>query len=183
VDPTFAANVVGFKTVGMPVGAYFPLHPDLDPREQAEHHFAISGAIGLVRGELAPWCDTELMRGCTPAQVLQATIAWSERASELWQRAVTVYTYEFFDHAALANGMTDGATLAGTKLAMAFYNVMPPKAPMPWTPNTLCFWQNSGGEPVPNVPVYHLPNGCPCDTDYFLGDEDALQRALDPAAG
>ncbi len=173
IDATFAANVAGAKAVGLPVGAYFPLHPDLDPVKQALDHFTACKGLGTNPGELAPWLDIELTRGRTPAEVLAATIAWANAASLLWRRRIVVYTYEDFDHAELA-GVAGGASLAGTDLSMAWYNPSSPPVPPPWARVT--WWQNSGGK------AYHLPSYAPCDTDVFLGTEEEFAAACDPTA-
>lgn len=179
LDPRYVANTTAAGAAGLNVGAYFPLHPDVDPVKQARDHFAASKGVGTRPGELAPWCDTELMRGRTPDQVLEATIAWCNEATLLWKRRVTVYTYPYFDHAALMTGAVDGASLAQTNLAMAAYQVQRPSCPPPWT--TMLFCQDSGGKEVPGVPVFRVPNGAPCDHDWFLGTEDEYLAACTPA--
>jgi lysozyme len=173
VDPQFASNVAGGRMAGLSLGAYFVLHPDADPVEQAKLHFTLSKGLGRKKGELAPVCDTELLRGRTPQQVLEATIAWCDQAALLWGRAVTVYSYPNFVRQCL-QGTVPGASLEGTNLWLAAYGVSVPPVLAPW--KSVLFWQDTGGD------EYRVPNGCPCDTDQFAGDEQAFADACEPSA-
>ena len=173
VDPQFASNTVGSRMAGLAPGPYFVLHPDEDPVAQAKLHFTLSKGLGTKKGDLAPVCDTELLRGQTPQQVLEATIAWCNQAALLWGRVPTVYSYPNFVRQCL-QGTLSGASLAGTNLWLAAYGVAAPPVLAPW--KSVLFWQDTGGD------EFRVPNGCPCDTDQFNGDEQAFADACDPSA-
>lgn len=183
VDPRYASNIAGASTAGLVCGAYFPLHPDLPGDAQAEAHFASCKGLGFAPGSLAPWCDSELSRGQSPVGVLGATYAWCLRARELWGRKPTLYTYPWFLADVLGKG-GDLAPLASiANLALASYQAGIPLPPVPWTAATMLFQQDSGGQAAPGVTVYRVPNGCPADTDRFLGSDEDFANACDPAKG
>lgn len=175
IDVTFASNVAGARAAGLNVGAYFPLHPDLDPVQQALDHFNACGGLGSRPGELAPAVDVELLCKQAPDRVLEATIAWCRAAAQRWGRLPDVYTFPYFDAAVLGWGAIDGATLAPTGLWMAAYKRADPPPPhAPWT--RVLWWQRGGGD------TYHAPNGTPCDDDVFLGTEDEYALACNQGA-
>jgi GH25 family lysozyme M1 (1,4-beta-N-acetylmuramidase) len=172
VDVTFDANVTGAKGVGLPVAAYFVLHPWLDPVDQVTRWFDLSKHLGCAHGELPPVIDIELFHTAsvmlTPKEVRTALLATVRAISRLWGRPCFTYTYPDFFRRYILLGATpeELAELAETLLWYAAYTTTMPLPPAPWTKITL--WQDSGGD------RFKLPSGAPCDDDYFIGTQAEL---------
>jgi len=193
-DPTFRSNVDGCRRSGILVGPYFFVHPlpGLDPRAQAEHHFALSGGVGAAGIDLPPAVDIEwptpdkwAKYGCSAAQIRDWMNVYLDQVRFLWARRPLVYTYPDFAH----NVQFSPHVGRDLDLWIASYNVRSwpvdtdrPVVPQPW--KAARFWQWSGG-------TVQLPSGTRVDADAFLGtraelesyaDLDVAIETVDPAA-
>lgn len=182
VDTTFAANVAGARAAGLVVGTYMVPHPipSLDPKEQAQRHCSLSGALGAKSGDLPPVADLEVPApqdwakyGCSAGQIRAWLLAYLAEVEALWGVAPLVYSYPYWLQAI---GVASEPEFARYGLWMADYSRFPkswptdgssPVIPKPWASWT--FWQHAGGTAM------NLPGGGPVDTSVFNGDATALQ--------
>ncbi|HEY2509833.1 MAG TPA: glycoside hydrolase family 25 protein [Polyangiaceae bacterium] len=200
VDPTFRANLLGARAVGIAVGVYhvgFPLpasklHPGRAPEEQAKMHFAASLGVGSKPGTMPPALDFEWPSpvewakwSVTPASAIAWATVYLAQMRQDVGRDAALYLYEDFGlHLAGGPFPTPAenvdalqrvlAPFASSPFWLALYQGAAPGAFGPWTAPTI--WQKSGGGGK-------LPNGAPVDEDLFLGNEDAWQVFLGNAPG
>jgi lysozyme len=181
VDSCFTANVLGVKAAGLTPGAYnfaYPL-PHIDPAQNAKDHFNLTGNLGSSPDELPPTLDLEWPPpgewqkwNCTAKQIRAWALAYLDTAASLWGCIPTLYTYPDFW---MRVGGSSEPTFANYSLWIASYqhphewpdDTMKPFVFAPWGTNWR-LWQSSGGN------FFRLPNGTPCDTDLFNGDDTAL---------
>jgi GH25 family lysozyme M1 (1,4-beta-N-acetylmuramidase) len=168
-DPTFGTNARGSRAAGFARSVYCVEHPDLAPSAQADLHFSLAAGVGTEPGDLPPAIDIELLDGRTGPQVLAATLAYGAEMAKRWGRSkVLLYSYPSF----LAQMLTGASQASMSELAdltylwLARYAGSPGITIAPWP--VISLWQNSGGD------KFRLPNGCPCDTDFFVLSEDAF---------
>jgi|SRR5271166_2667798 len=158
-DPCYSTNIAGMKAAGiLPLAYHFvyplntdPVHPHRDPVSQAQLHFAAAEGVRAC-------CDLEWPTendwnawGINAEFINQWCLAYLAEYSRLDGRPMIIYTYPDF-----AKVVKLSAEYAQYPLWIASYEATP-EVPAPWTDWVI--WQNSGGTD------FHLPNGCPCDTD------------------
>jgi hypothetical protein len=172
LDPTFADNLANGRAAGLKVGAYFVFIPGTDPQDdpitQANAWFSGCGALGTAAGELPPVIDFEIAsKQQTPEQEIASLCSCIVTMTQAWGRAPIIYGYpDMWKRYEAAATPEQLAIIATCLLWYAAYQSNPPSPPAPWT--VVTFWQKSGGT------GYQVQAGDPCDEDYFLGDEAAL---------
>jgi GH25 family lysozyme M1 (1,4-beta-N-acetylmuramidase) len=181
-DAKFHANRDGAKAAGIVVGAYnfaYPL-PHIAPSDAAKQHYDLCEGLGSDPGDLPPALDLEWPEpgdwqkwNCNADQIRGWALGYLDAATSLWGCTPTLYTYPNFWMRIGGPAESEFATYA---LWIASYqhplewpnDTMKPLSFGPWG-GKWAIWQSSGGS------FYKLPNGAPCDTDLFNGDEAALQ--------
>ena len=170
-NPLFDAQVAAVRGAGLIVGAYgfaeaLPddgVHPNRDPRDQAQLFFNASRGLGSQRGDLPFMLDLEdppvsrwAAAGCSSAQIRDWALACLEECQILFGRTPMLYVgLNFWANVAIEGGVDD---FARYPLVMAAYpgpydTVTPPEgavvpnAPAPWTKAT--FWQHGDKLPAP----------------------------------
>lgn len=151
-DETFAANVLGCTSAGIPYAVYRVIAPSSgNPEGQAQRMFDMCGGA-VVR----PWVDVERN---TPLSNTEA-IDWVaklrrmvEKASELFNMPCGVYTYSGFLADSLWRGGLQGPEWNQWPLWCAQYSPVPPRLIAPWTSWTL--WQCSSSATCPGI-VTHV---------------------------
>jgi len=147
-DTSFAHNWSELKRLKIPRGAYHFYRAGHDPVKQAEAFFAIVGK--LDPNDMPPVLDVEVppIEGQTGAQYAENVKKFIEKAEELFERRVVVYT-----GGPIFNSSTRGAAdevlnyISDRDLWLAAYVVNPDKfVPNAWSRRgkTWTLWQKSG---------------------------------------
>lgn len=178
VDNTFARNWRLSRQAGIKRGPYGFFRADQDPIIQA--NTLLKKIVGDYHADdLHPMIDVEVLRGVSPAQVLDGAAKWIEHIRKELGRPVVWYTYPSFcvnkptDDPPGLGGLT--APIMGECLLwVAHYIVSPatgvpyklakPIVPKPWKEWAL--WQTSGNK----GPIGHV------DCNVFWGTEDAFRQ-------
>lgn len=119
-----------------------------------------------------PTPDAWAKWGCSPEQIRKWALDYLDAATSLWGCLPTLYTYPDFW---MRIGGPSESAFAAYPLWIASYqhphewpdNSMKPMSFGPWG-SSWALWQSSGGS------FFKVPNGTPCDTDLFNGDDAAL---------
>lgn len=142
VDPQFAANWAGAKSIGMIRGAYHFFRPARLVVDQVSNFAAQVTALDLQ--DLPPALDLEIPKDnptawitITPAQAIAMAIDWLTRVQTLYNRKPIVYMDLNFYNTVLGGDVGD---LKNYALWIARYtSASDPGAPADW--NSWQFWQ------------------------------------------
>ena len=193
LDPAYSHNLAGCRSNGVWAGGYgfaFPLppdpaHPGREPKDQALHHFRLSGGIGKGPGELPfvvdlewPYPTTSPGRerdgwahwGCSAPQVADWLSEYLAEADALFEGPVGVYTFPWFWNAVWGAIGDDRrgplcAQLARRPLWMASYASRAPAGPDAWpkvadAPRVVV-------EPWRSLAGQRSPDGLPLDWTFW----------------
>jgi GH25 family lysozyme M1 (1,4-beta-N-acetylmuramidase) len=193
VDPAYAASVEGARAAGLYVGAYFPLHVNIDPDAQIANFVRHARDVGCREGEMPPAIDLEVpwdWSGVGRSLVWSRIVRAVRVLGEHFGRAPTIYTSSGWWRDLGAGAPADeGADVAACPLWAAAYSLSRPWTPSgplrpfgPWS--RVALWQYSGDHsvPLPGVtsaacPLSGSPGHGQCqrvDRNAWLGTADEL---------
>ncbi len=157
VDPTFAANYAGMKSVGMVRGSYQFFRASQDPIAQADLLLSRIGTLGP--GDLAPMLDVEVTDGQSNALIDARIATWVAHVKAATGRDPLIYTGPYFWQQI---GSPDQSQ---TTLVVADWGPQCPLVPPTWARWKM--WQYADNGHVPGI-------GPLVDLDSFDGDGAAL---------
>ncbi|MCA1567216.1 MAG: glycoside hydrolase family 25 protein [Acidobacteria bacterium] len=164
VDPEFAANWSGMKSVGLVRGAYHFFRPEQNAVEQANHFLQV---VQLEPGDLPPVIDIELNDGVMGGALIAGVGNWIDTVAQATGMTPMIYTATYFWN----EYMNDG--FGKFPLWLAHYSSAPEPLPKGWANWT--FWQYSQSLSIPGV------SGA-ADHNRFDGAQSDLQALTKPAA-
>lgn len=131
-DPMFIKNVLGARSVGIPIGAYHFFHPDMDAKKQAEFFWSKIRDLNL---DLIPVCDWEDHdKAGESKQVTQIEI-FLKRLEELSGKVPMIYTGKWYIDQVDAKDPKKPLPqwLARYPLWLSDYSPKTVAVPKPWT--------------------------------------------------
>lgn len=165
-DSCFKDNFMHAKSVGLIVGAYQFMRPDLDEVKQAQMMAGQLHEAGWQRGvDIAPILDVE--RGNSEGHTADKMISWLNTQQNLLAVRPEIYGGQF-----IAQNACD-PRLTAWPLMTPFYDHAQCMVPKPWQHWT--FWQWSSSHNVPGIPGH-------VDQDRFRGDMAALKAFVAASA-
>ncbi len=170
VDPRFQENWHALGDTSLLRGAYHFARPGGDPEIQAAHFAATVG--GRTWNTLPPALDLEVDGRLTPAQVVQWTLAFVQKAETLFGQPLIIYTGGLW-----RRGLRDPDVpeLRSRMLWTARYGALPPVVPRTWS--RWDFWQFTDGD---SGDVQRIPGvRGPCNCDRFRGELGELRAMAD----
>ncbi|MDQ1723178.1 MAG: lysozyme [Frankiaceae bacterium] len=148
VNPYFAGDAAGARSVGMMVGAYDFARPSkpitASAVAEARHYVDVVGSTSQP-GTLPPVLDLEQTGGLTDAELIAWTHTWLDTVTGLTGRMPIIYTYKNF----WSSSMNGTAEFGGYPLWLAFYNSNLGGLVGNWP--TWTMWQYSSSGSVPGI--------------------------------
>lgn len=159
LDSRYADNWGEAHRVGIPRGTYQYFSPGQDPVAQAD--LLIDRMGDFVDGDLPPVLDVEQADGQSPAQIVAAIRAWSDRIQDVLGVLPIIYTAKYF----WQDSVGAPADFLDHPLWIANYTTDCPLIADPWT--RWAFWQYSSTGTVDGIATA-------VDRDVWNGSADEL---------
>jgi len=159
LDEWYADNWSEARRVGIMRGTYQYFAPGEDPIAQADLLLDRMGP--LEEGDLPPVLDVEQADGRTPAQIVDAIHAWSDRVESVLGIRPIIYTAKYF----WQDSVGAPADFLDHSLWVANYTTGCPLIADPWA--RWDFWQYTSSGSIPGISGN-------VDRDVWNGTEDEL---------
>lgn len=148
-DPMFIKNVLGARSVGIPVGAYHFFHPGMDAVVQANFFWSKIKDLNL---ELVPDCDWEVHDDVGEAAQVSQIRLFTDKLESLCRKVPMIYTGKWYIDQVDAKNPREPLPLWLTRhrLWLSDYSPSSVAIPKPWTKYDLLQITEKGT--LPGVP-------------------------------